>query len=34
VWLRRGPRELAPDAVVAEADRSASWGVPGEKVRT
>ena len=34
VWLRRGPRELAPDAVVAEAARSASWGVPGEKVRT
>jgi 23S rRNA (cytidine1920-2'-O)/16S rRNA (cytidine1409-2'-O)-methyltransferase len=34
VWLRRGPRELAAEAVVAEAARSASWGVPGEKVRT
>jgi 23S rRNA (cytidine1920-2'-O)/16S rRNA (cytidine1409-2'-O)-methyltransferase len=33
VWLRRGPRELGPDAVAAETARSASWGVPGEKVR-
>jgi 23S rRNA (cytidine1920-2'-O)/16S rRNA (cytidine1409-2'-O)-methyltransferase len=32
VWLRRGPREVDPDAVVAESARSASWGVAGEKV--
>jgi 23S rRNA (cytidine1920-2'-O)/16S rRNA (cytidine1409-2'-O)-methyltransferase len=32
VWLRRGPRELGPHAVLAESARSASWGVAGEKV--
>ncbi len=32
VWLHRGPREAGRDAVLAETARSASWGVPGEKV--
>jgi 23S rRNA (cytidine1920-2'-O)/16S rRNA (cytidine1409-2'-O)-methyltransferase len=32
VWLRHGPREVGPDAVLAESARSASWGVSGEKV--
>ena len=32
VWLRRGPREVGRDVVLAEAARSASWGVAGERV--
>ena len=32
VWLRRGAGEVDRDAIAAEVARSASWGVPGEKV--
>lgn len=32
LWLRAGPPEVARDAVEAEVARSASLGVPGEKV--
>ena len=31
-WLRPGPRAVDPDAVMAEASRSALWGVPGERL--
>lgn len=32
--LRRGPAAVAPDDVRAEVERSASWGVPGERVES
>jgi hypothetical protein len=32
VWLRAGEAVVDRDAIEAEAARTASWGVPGERV--